>query len=148
MTIQQLLINDWQTIASTTWLFLIIVGVVSAAFGSFFTMLVYRLPLMLKKQEKGKFNLCFPASHCPKCKTPLKWWHNVPIVSYLLLRGQCSFCRLIIPKRYFIIELVTVIGSVLIAYCFKVTWVAPIFLVFYWLIVANIALALSKQLRG
>lgn len=145
MTIKQLFINDWQTITSTTWLFLVIVAALSAAFGSFFTMLVYRLPRMLKKQEKEKFNLCFPSSHCPQCKAPLKWWLNLPIVGYLLLRGGCRFCRAAIPKRYFVIELVTVVGSVFIAYCFKVTWITPALLVFYWLIVVNIALALFNN---
>jgi leader peptidase (prepilin peptidase) / N-methyltransferase len=144
MTIQQIFINDWKAITSITWLFLVIVAALSAAFGSFFTMLVYRLPRMIKKQEQGKFNLCFPASHCPQCKTPLKWWHNIPIVSYLLLRGRCGFCHVNIPMRYFIIELVTVIGSVFIAYYFKITWITPVLLVFYWLIVANIALALQR----
>jgi prepilin signal peptidase PulO-like enzyme (type II secretory pathway) len=145
MTIQQVFINDWKIVTSTTWLFLVIVGVISSAFGSFITMLVYRLPRMLKRHNQEKFNLFFPPSHCPQCQTPLKWRHNLPIISYLLLRGQCGFCRRKISARYFVIELVVVVGSVIIAYCFNVSWVTPIMLVFYWIIIANIALALQKH---
>ena len=145
MSTPQFLINDWQTITSTTWLFLVIVAVISAAFGSFFTMLVYRLPKMLNKENTEKMNLCFPASHCPQCKTPLKWWHNLPVLSFLLLQGQCGFCHVNIPKRYFYIELATVFGSVVIAYCFQVSWVTAVMLIFYWTAVTNIGLALSKS---
>lgn len=52
-------------------------------------------------------SIVFPASKCPKCQTPLKWWHNIPVLSYILLRGKCAFCKEPISIQYPIIELIT-----------------------------------------
>ena len=52
-------------------------------------------------------SIVFPASKCPKCQTPLKWWHNIPVVSYLFLKGKCAFCKEKISIQYPIVELVT-----------------------------------------
>ena len=100
--------------------FWMLVFVLAAVFGSFANVLVYRLPLMVLKEEANDkqvlmFNLACPASHCPACEAPLRWWHNIPLLSYIVLRGRCGFCWASIPKRYFWIEL----GSVIIGlYCY------------------------------
>lgn len=52
-------------------------------------------------------SIVFPASKCPKCQTPLKWWHNIPVISYLALGGKCDFCGEHISIQYPIIELLT-----------------------------------------
>lgn len=52
-------------------------------------------------------SIVFPASKCPKCQTPLKWWHNIPVISYIFLRGKCAFCKEKISIQYPIIELLT-----------------------------------------
>lgn len=52
-------------------------------------------------------SIIFPASKCPKCQTPLKWWHNIPVLSYLFLKGKCAFCGKKISIQYPIIELLT-----------------------------------------
>lgn len=52
-------------------------------------------------------SIVFPASKCPKCQTPLKWWHNIPVFSYIFLRGKCAFCKEPISIQYPIIELIT-----------------------------------------
>ena len=52
-------------------------------------------------------NLAFPASKCPKCQTPLKPWHNIPVFSYIFLRGKCAFCKEKISIQYPLIELLT-----------------------------------------
>lgn len=71
----------------------------------------------LKKfaSENNGFNLSFPASHCPSCNTPLKWYHNIPVLSFLLLRGKCGFCHTKISFQYIIVEL---IGSLIMALTF------------------------------
>jgi leader peptidase (prepilin peptidase)/N-methyltransferase len=56
-------------------------------------------------EEFPRFNLFLPASHCPACKTPLKAWHNIPVLSYLLLRGKCGHCSSRISLRYPVVEL-------------------------------------------
>lgn len=59
-----------------------------------------------------KFNIAFPASHCYSCKTPLKWYHNIPVFSYLFLRGKCGFCDSHISLQYPIVE---TLGAVILA---------------------------------
>jgi len=80
-----------------------ILGVV---IGSFLNVIILRVP---KKES-----IVFPASHCPTCKTPLKWWHNIPIISYILLKGKCAFCKEKISIQYPIIELLSGIIIVLV----------------------------------
>lgn len=65
--------------------------------------------------ERNAFNLMWPPSHCTECKKHIRFWQNIPILSYLLLRGSCSFCRTHIPIRYPAIELLTALASVAIA---------------------------------
>jgi leader peptidase (prepilin peptidase) / N-methyltransferase len=67
--------------------------------GSFFNVVICRLP----KNE----SLLWPASHCPQCKTPLKPWHNIPVFSYLFLKGRCHSCKKAISPVYPVIELTT-----------------------------------------
>ncbi len=70
-------------------------------FGSFLNVLILRIP----KDE----SVVFPSSHCPKCNNDLKWWHNVPVISWLLLGGKCAFCKEKISFQYPLIELTTAI---------------------------------------
>ena len=67
--------------------------------GSFLNVVILRIP---KKES-----VVFPASHCPTCKTPLKWWHNIPIFSYIALKGKCAFCKEKISIQYPLIELMS-----------------------------------------
>lgn len=64
----------------------------------------------------SRFNLLYPSSHCPICKQPVYPWNNIPIVSYLLLKGRCSGCKTRISLRYPLIELLTGILFALVAY--------------------------------
>ncbi len=72
-------------------------AVVGAVVGSFLNVVILRLP------EEGA-SIVFPASHCPKCKTPLRAWENIPILSYLVLRGRCRSCRAPISIQYPLVE--------------------------------------------
>lgn len=65
--------------------------------GSFLNVAILRLP----KNE----SINFPASHCPNCLHPLKWYHNIPLFSWLLLRGKCAFCKSTISLQYPFVEL-------------------------------------------
>lgn len=76
------------------WLF-----AVGGAVGSFLNVVVYRLPLGL--------SLVTPGSHCPVCKHPIRWYDNVPVFGWFLLRGRCRDCRASISFRYPLIEAVT-----------------------------------------
>ena len=80
--------------------FLIVVGfVLGACFGSFFNVVIYRLP----KEE----SLILPASHCMQCGELIRWYDNIPIISYFMLRGKCRECGAPFSVRYAIVELVT-----------------------------------------
>jgi len=81
------------------WITLGFVFVFGTLFGSFLNVVIYRIP-------RGE-NVAFPASHCPHCNTNLKPWHNVPLFSWLFLRGRCAFCGVPISAQYPIIELLS-----------------------------------------
>ena len=76
--------------------------------GSFANVVIYRRPVMRWHPEKiteKPFNLSVPHSRCPKCKNKLRFYHNIPIFSWLFLKGKCAFCQCKIPKRYPLVEL-------------------------------------------
>ncbi len=84
-------------------------GILGAVFGSFLNVVAYRLP----RHE----SLITPASHCPKCGTPVKPYDNIPILSWLLLRGRCRSCSQPISARYPLVEALTgalCLGAVLV----------------------------------
>ncbi|OQX10174.1 MAG: prepilin peptidase [Desulfobulbaceae bacterium A2] len=72
--------------------------VLGAIIGSFLNVVILRLP------EEGE-SIVFPASRCPVCKTPLAWYDNIPLLSFLLLRGRCRSCRVRISWQYPLVEL-------------------------------------------
>lgn len=78
---------------------LALVFVTGLCIGSFLNVIILR-------SLSGE-SIVFPASKCPKCQTPLKWWHNIPVFSYIFLRGKCAFCKEHISIQYPIIELLT-----------------------------------------
>ncbi|ADR18221.1 prepilin peptidase [Calditerrivibrio nitroreducens] len=72
---------------------------IGAIFGSFMNVLIYRLP-------RG-ISIITPKSNCPNCKQEIRCYDNIPLISYILLKGRCRGCGVRIPIRYFIVELVT-----------------------------------------
>ncbi len=78
------------------WIFLILFAL---SFGSFLNVLIVRVP-------KGE-SIVLPNSHCPTCKAKLKAWHNVPLISYMLLKGKCAYCKKKISFVYPVVELLT-----------------------------------------
>jgi len=95
----------------------IVVFIFGAMIGSFLNVVIYRIP-------KGE-SIAFPASKCQSCQTPLKWYHNIPIFSWLALGGKCAFCKDPIAKQYPIVEFLT--GIIFVALYFKLglVWYLP-----------------------
>lgn len=81
-------------------------GVLGAILGSFLGVVVERLPGWMREEE-GAGNLLYPPSHCPACQHRLRWWENIPLVSWLMLRGRCRCCRAPIPLRVLMVELLS-----------------------------------------
>ncbi|HZM84605.1 MAG TPA: prepilin peptidase [Candidatus Limnocylindrales bacterium] len=86
----------------------LLVGALGLAVGSFLNVVIYRVP--------RKESILAPASHCPSCGTPIRPWHNIPVLGWLVLRGKCAACRAPISVRYPLVELITAILFV------AVTW--------------------------
>ena len=83
-------------IVARPWVLAFWVFVVGSAIGSFLNVVIYRLP-------RG-MSLSKPGSHCPKCGHAIRWYHNLPIVGWLLLRGRCYDCKSPISPRYPLVE--------------------------------------------
>lgn len=81
------------------WLILLFVVIIGLCIGSFLNVVILR--------TISNESIVFPASKCPKCQHPLKWWHNIPVLSYIILRGKCDFCKERISIQYPIIEILT-----------------------------------------
>ena len=95
-----------------------IAGVLGLAVGSFLNVVIHRVPRMLQTEWRAqcaelegrqvepapRYNLWIPASQCPSCGTSLRLAHNIPVISYLALRGRCAFCASPISARYPVVE--------------------------------------------
>jgi leader peptidase (prepilin peptidase)/N-methyltransferase len=147
-----------EVMQSQLWFYLTTVGLVSLCVGSFLNVVIYRLPLMMQRewqsecrllledelntnQAKPKntsepFNLVKPNSTCPKCKTAIKPWQNIPIISWLILKGKCASCSNPISIRYPAIEAITALLSLVVAYNFGATEQALLYIVITWALVA------------
>nr|WP_139134651.1 MULTISPECIES: A24 family peptidase [Pseudomonas] len=129
--------------------------------GSFINVVVYRLPIMMQRdwqmqarealelpeEPKGKtFNLILPNSTCTSCAHEIRPWENIPVVSYLFLRGKCSSCKAPISKRYPLVELACGLLSAFIAWHFGFGWQAAAMLVLSWGLLAMSLIDADHQL--
>ncbi len=92
--------------------------------GSFANVVIYRLP--------EKLSVVAPRSRCPKCLTPIAWYDNVPVLSWLFLGGRCRKCRASISIRYPLVELLTGIVFAAIFWKYGYQWVTLEYLIFCW----------------
>lgn len=97
------------------WILMTAFMLFALCMGSFLNVVIYRLPLMMQKiHSHAPFNLALPASHCPHCQKPLRFWHNIPVLSFIFLKGGCAYCHQAISWRYPFVELLTVGLSVMV----------------------------------
>ena len=130
--------------------------------GSFLNVVIYRVPeglnrswkvqakqvldIPLEQGEGERFNILMPPSHCPSCKTAIKPWQNIPILSYVLLKGQCKHCHIAISLRYPLVELLTGLVFAICAWKFGTTWTALATMVFSAYLIAMIFIDADTQL--
>jgi leader peptidase (prepilin peptidase)/N-methyltransferase len=129
--------------------------------GSFLNVLVWRLPKMLEREWREQandvlglppespgpaYNLLRPHSQCPHCAQPIRAWENIPIISYLLLRGRCAKCKTPIGKRYPITELACGLVTAFVAWHFGLGWQAGLVLILSWGLLAMSLIDADHQL--
>jgi leader peptidase (prepilin peptidase)/N-methyltransferase len=128
-------------------------GVLGLMIGSFLNVVIYRLPKIMERQwaaecaelagkelpQAETFNLVLPRSRCQKCGHQIRWYENIPVLSYLFLRGKCSACGTPISLRYPLVELTT---GALFFYCVWSWGATPMGLVWCGFSAAIVALAM------
>lgn len=154
-------------------LFIIATGLISLIVGSFLNVLIYRLPKMMElewqaeyqayfadtKSADGstvhgstappkatRFNLAVPRSSCPSCKAPIKAYDNIPVVSWLLLKGKCRSCHSPISCRYPIIESLTAALAMLVAWQIGFSGTALLLILLTWGLIALTFIDIDKML--
>jgi leader peptidase (prepilin peptidase)/N-methyltransferase len=156
----------FQLMADSPVFFLSIVFIVSLMVGSFLNVVIYRLPIMMErawqaeyqsyfscvaktpeaKPEPEPFNLIKPDSTCPHCQHKIRAWENIPLLSWLYLKGKCSQCKKPISIRYPLVELATGLASLWVAWHFGYSPSAFWAVLFTWLLIALIFIDLDKML--
>lgn len=147
---------------------LIFAGILGLLVGSFLNVVIYRLPKMMERDwyeqcleflgsdnvkdeakkifTPAKFNLITPNSTCPHCNHKIKPWENIPVISYVFLRGKCSACKAGISPRYPIIEAVTATLSIIAVYVFGANTTGLVCLIFTWCLIALTMIDFDTQL--
>lgn len=141
-------------------LFIAMISILGLMVGSFLNVVIFRLPEMMRRswseqcaelrgeafEKQSTFNLIFPRSTCPECGHKISVWENIPIISYLALRGRCAQCHAQIPLRYPIVEAVTALLSAAVAWHFGYTLVTGGVLIFVWALIVLAVIDLNTQL--
>lgn len=149
--------------AESSAFFLSFVFIVSLMVGSFLNVVIYRLPIMMERSWKEEylayfqpelarenspapFNLIKPDSTCPHCQHKIRAWENIPLISWLALKGRCSQCKNPISVRYPLVELATGLLSLVVAWHFGFGSQAFAAVFITWILVALTCIDLDKML--
>ncbi len=149
-------------LASHALAFILLAGLLGLIVGSFLNVVVHRLPRMMERDwlrqcremlepdkerpAEATYNLVLPHSHCPHCKAEIKAWQNLPVISYLMLRGRCGNCKAPISPRYPLVELLTAALSMVVAWQFGFGWPTAAFLLLTWALISLSMIDADTQL--
>ena len=148
-------------LASHALAFVLCAALLGLLVGSFLNVVIHRLPKMLQldweqqardtlalpqPEKRETYNLILPNSHCPHCDHEIRPWENIPVVSYLALRGKCSSCKAPISARYPLIEVATALLSGFVAWHFGFTWQVGAMLLLSWGLLAMSMIDVDHQL--
>lgn len=153
-------------LAENLWAFTLSAAVLGLLVGSFLNVVIHRLPLMMERawrsqcqellgtgqsrsaagQEQESFNLVAPRSRCPQCGHAISALENIPVISYLWLRGRCAGCGTAISPRYPLVELATALLSGITAWHFGFGWAAGAALALTWALIALSIIDFDHQL--
>jgi leader peptidase (prepilin peptidase)/N-methyltransferase len=148
------------TLQSSPWALGIAVALVGLCVGSFLNVVIHRLPIMMEAEWRAecaviegrepppaeRFNLFTPPSRCPGCKAPVRPWQNIPVVSWLALRGKCASCGTPIALRYPAVEVLGGALAVLMAWRFGYSTALVAALVYAWALLALTFIDYDTQL--
>ena len=140
--------------------FTIYCGALGLIVGSFLNVVILRLPRIMEQSwrreccelmnqsapDEPKISLSSPGSQCPGCGSPIRPWHNIPVLSWLWLRGRCSYCQIAISIRYPLTELATALLSAAVAWHFGFGAQAASALLLIWMLVALTGIDIDTQL--
>jgi leader peptidase (prepilin peptidase)/N-methyltransferase len=158
--------------AEWPWLFYIAATFLGLCVGSFLNVVVYRLPVMMEREWRSEceallqqdtsaegvpnndnvespediFNLAYPPSRCPKCSAAIKPWQNIPVLSYLILRGRCAGCATRISFRYPAVEFMTGALSLLLVWVLGLELTTLAYLILLWCLIALTLIDFDTQL--
>jgi leader peptidase (prepilin peptidase)/N-methyltransferase len=150
----------FQLLQSSPLVLIIMCGLLGLMVGSFLNVVIHRLPKMMELSwqqqcaelrgdepaQHKPYNLVIPRSTCPHCNHSISAWENIPIVSYILLRGKCKACSAAISPRYPIVEAFSGILSAYAAWHFGFGWTAVGALLLIWALLALTAIDIDTQL--
>lgn len=155
-----LLITD--VFHSLPWLYFSLVFLFSLMIGSFLNVVIHRLPIMLERewqaeylsyfnpetqlQQAERYNLMVPRSACPHCGHAITAMENIPLLSWLWLKGRCRECQAPISARYPLVELLTALLSLIVAATFPPGWALLAALLLTWVLVVLTFIDLDKML--
>lgn len=135
--------------------------VIGLIFGSFFNVVISRYPVMLyqnwqeecneflkieTRTQKEKFNLVTPRSRCPQCHIQLKAWQNIPLISYIFLRGRCANCQKPISLIYPTVEALTAILTLLVFWKFGLSYKTIPAIIFTWGLIVLSFIDIKEQI--
>lgn len=155
-------VNFLQTLNDLPWLFYTYVTILGLLVGSFLNVVIYRLPVMMENSYKDeyseyfhpekelpkreKFNLMTPRSRCPNCGHKISAWENIPVISFLILRGKCFGCGQKISWRYPLVETFSGCIALLLAFHFGPTLQLLGALVLCWSLIAIAGIDYDKMI--
>ncbi len=116
----------------------LVVALFGLLIGSFLNVCIFRMP-----QERSVIT---PRSRCPGCGKQLRWWHNIPVLSFLLLRGRCVFCGKPISWQYPLVEALTSGSLVLVVLEFGLSWTAALNGLFFCMLIVLVFIDLSERI--
>jgi leader peptidase (prepilin peptidase)/N-methyltransferase len=149
-----------ELLSQSTPLWIGVVFVFGLLIGSFLNVVIHRVPVMLERgwrreclaldghepPAEAPYDLIRPRSACPGCKAPITAMQNIPILSWLFLRGQCASCKRPIGLRYPLVEFFTAVLSAVVAWKFGATWTTAAALVLTWFLIALACVDIDTQL--
>jgi leader peptidase (prepilin peptidase)/N-methyltransferase len=159
---KDIIMNNLHLLLEVPALFYAGITLLGLMVGSFLNVVIHRLPIMMEREwrrdceaflelpdstaQNAPCNLCLPGSACPHCGHEISALENIPVLSYLFLRGRCAQCRTPIGLRYPLVEALTALLSVTVAWRFGPDWQTAAALVLCWSLIALAFIDLDHQL--